>query len=161
MGNIKPDHIQRILINPFYAIQFAPQLVEEHVPPMSDEEWIQANISLIQEMGAEQWLTQLLDVLQGNAVVAEGRINPFNAATIDPMFALEHPSLVTKAQWVQANVALIKEMGAEQWLMQLLDVLEGDIVTAEDMGLASPPVAGRPRFRLRGQKRKKRRKHKK
>jgi hypothetical protein len=30
------------------------------------------------------------------------------------------------------------EMGAERWLRQLLDVLNGDIVTAEEVGFAPP-----------------------
>jgi hypothetical protein len=32
----------------------------------------------------------------------------------------------------------IRNMSAESWLRKLLDVLGGDIVTAEDVGLAPP-----------------------
>jgi hypothetical protein len=65
------DNLQRILINPFYAITVAPQLTAEHDPPMSEAEWIQANASLIREVGAERWLKRLLDVLSGDIVTAE------------------------------------------------------------------------------------------
>jgi hypothetical protein len=157
MNKITPEHIQRILMNPFYAIQVASELVEEHEPRMSDKEWVTVNTSLIQELGDEQWLRQLLDVLQGNTVAADERINPFNAINIDPMFALDHPSLVSQDQWVQANVLLIPQMGTEQWLMQLLDVLEGDFVTAADMDLTPSPTAGFPRVRKGKHKSKKQR----
>jgi hypothetical protein len=65
------DNLQRIIINPFYAITVAPQLTEEHEPPLSEAEWVQANASLMREMGGERWLRQLLDVLNGDIVTAE------------------------------------------------------------------------------------------
>ena len=71
MPHFTEDNLQRIIINPFYAITVAPQLTEEHEPPMSEAEWVQANASLMGEMGAERWLRQLLDVLNGDIVTAE------------------------------------------------------------------------------------------
>jgi hypothetical protein len=65
------DNLQRIIINPFYAITFAPQLTEEHEPPMGEAEWVRTNASLMGEMGSERWLRQLLDVLTGDIVTAE------------------------------------------------------------------------------------------
>jgi hypothetical protein len=65
------DNLQRIIINPFYAITVAPQLTQEHEPPMGEAEWVQANASLMREMGSERWLRQLLDVLNGDIVTAE------------------------------------------------------------------------------------------
>jgi hypothetical protein len=124
MGQVTPEHIQGILINPFYAIQVAPQLVETHNPPMSGGEWITGNTSLIQETGAEQWLLALLDVLQGN--ISHELVNPYHVINIDPTFALEHPSIVSKEQWIQGNVMLLSELGTEHWLQLLLNVLEGD-----------------------------------
>ena len=38
--NITAEHIQRILINPFYAIQVSPQFVASHDPSIGDEEWV-------------------------------------------------------------------------------------------------------------------------
>jgi len=65
------DNLQRIIINPFYAITIAQSLTEEHDPAMSEAEWVQANASLMREMGSERWLRQLLDVLNGDIVTAE------------------------------------------------------------------------------------------
>src|SRR5258707_11805983 len=65
------DNLQRIIINPFYAITVATQLTQEHEPPMGEAEWVQANASLMREMGSERWLRQLLDVLNGDIVTAE------------------------------------------------------------------------------------------
>ncbi len=71
MLHFTEDNLQRIIINPFYAITVAPQLTEEHEPPMSEAVWVQANASLMGEMGSEWWLRHLLDVLNGDIVTAE------------------------------------------------------------------------------------------
>ncbi|HZO74970.1 MAG TPA: hypothetical protein VFB60_22375 [Ktedonobacteraceae bacterium] len=158
MGKVTPEHIQNILINPFYVIQVAPELVETHAPSMRDEEWVRDNSSMIQKTGAEPWLTTLLDVLQGNT--SHELVNPYYAINIDPIFAVEHPPMWPKDQWIQGNVTLLSQLGIEQWLQLLLDVLEGDFVTADDMGLAAPPGPERIRYRFSKQGRKKRKKHK-
>src|SRR6266566_1855596 len=54
------------------------------------------------------------------------------------VFAAEYPPLIGREMWVEVNVTQIRNMGAEGWLRQLLDVLGGDIVTAEDVGFAPP-----------------------
>src|SRR5258708_3872675 len=132
------DNLQRIIINPFYAITVAPQLTQEHEPPMGEAEWVQANASLMRAMGSEWWLRQLLDVLEGKVGAPDQPINPSRAVNIDPVFAAEHPPLIERDMWVEVNVMQIRNMGAEGWLRQLLDVLNGDIVTAEEVGLAPP-----------------------
>ncbi len=43
------DNLQRIIINPFYAITVAPQLTQEHEPPIDEAEWAQA------AAGRAQW----------------------------------------------------------------------------------------------------------
>ena len=70
----------------------------------------------------------------------QGPINPFQAINIDPLFAIEHPPLIEREMWVDANVMHIRDMGAEGWLRQLLDVLGGDIVTAEEVELSPPSI---------------------
>ena len=160
------DNLQRIIINPFYAITVAPQLTQEHEPPMSEAEWVQANASLMGEMGSERWLRHLLDVLEGKAGAPEEPINPSQAVNIDPLFAAEHPPLIEREMWVDVNVMQIRNMGAEGWLRQLLDVLNGDIVTAEEVGFAPPGgtfgygVPGRSHAQRRGKKKRKKRYHK-
>ncbi len=160
------DNLQRIIINPFYAITVALQLTEEHEPPMGEAEWVQANASLMREMGSERWLRQLLDVLQGKLGAAEGPINPSQAVNIDPVFAAEHPPLIEREMWIDVNIMQIRNMGAQGWLRQLLDVLNGDIVTAEEIGLAPPGgtfgygAPGRSNAQWRGKKKRKKRHHK-
>src|SRR5947209_9790275 len=109
-----------------------------HEPSMDETEWVRTNATLIGEMGATSWLRQLLDALEGKAGAQEGPINPFQAVNIDPLFAAEHPPLIEREMWVDVNVMQIRNMGAEGWLRQLLDVLTGDIVTAEEVGFAPP-----------------------
>ena len=134
MPHFTEDSLRRIIINPFYAITVAPQLTEEHEPTMDEAEWVRTNAPLIGEMGAAGWLRQLLDILESKAGVQEGPINPFQAMNIDPLFATPHPALIEREMWVDANVMHIRDMGAEDWLRQLLDVLGGDIVTTEEVG---------------------------
>jgi hypothetical protein len=126
-----------MMINPFYAITVAPQLTAERDPAMSEAEWVRANAFLMQRMGTRQWLGHLLDSLEGKDDVPDERINPFRAVTIDPLFAAEHIPLIEREMWIDVNVLQIRDMGTEEWLNQLLDVLNGDIVAAEEVGVAS------------------------
>jgi hypothetical protein len=59
-------------------------------------------------------------------------INPAYAVAISPDLAAANPNLlIGRERWVTANVKLIEELGAEQWLGLLLDVLQGDFVHAD------------------------------
>ncbi len=159
------DNLQRIIINPFYAITVATQLTQEHEPPMGEAEWVQANASLMREMGSERWLRQLLDVLEGKVGAPDQPINPSQAVNIDPVFAVEHPPLIERDMWIDVNVMQLRNMGVEGWLRQLLDVLNGDIVTAEEVGFAPPGgtfgygVPGRSHPQRRRKKKRKKRRH--
>ncbi len=138
MPHFTEDSLQRIIINPFYAITVAPQLTVEHEPRLDEAEWVRANASLMGEMGAERWLRQLLDVLEGKSDAPDGPVNPYQAVNIDPLFAAAHPALIERDMWIDVNVMQLRNMGSEEWLRQLLDVLNGDIVTAEEVGFAPP-----------------------
>ena len=70
MPKFTEDNVQRIMINPFFAITVAQQLTQEHEPAMGEAELVRANASLMGEMGAERWLRQLLEVLNGDIVTA-------------------------------------------------------------------------------------------
>jgi hypothetical protein len=59
-----PDEVQRIMMNPFYAIKIHPILTQEHPPLVDEEMWIQTNIRLIKEVGAENYVRVLLDILK-------------------------------------------------------------------------------------------------
>ena len=165
MGQFTEDNLQRMMINPFYAITIAFPLTLEHRPPMSEEEWVQANALLIQDMGAKSWLGQLVDVLEGKATSADERVNPYQAIEIDPLFATEHPPILERAMWIEVNVMQIRNMGARGWLKQLLDVLNGDIVTAQEVGFTPPEgpfgygMLGGSHSRRQGKKKPKKRRH--
>lgn len=58
------DQVKRMLVNPYYAINFAENIDDPHEPLVSEEVWIKSNLKLIDELGAEQWLKLLLSVLQ-------------------------------------------------------------------------------------------------
>lgn len=57
-----------IFINPFYAINISPSLIAEHEPMVSKEQWVKVNTKLIDELGKEEWLKQLLSVLESGSV---------------------------------------------------------------------------------------------
>jgi|GEM_PF-1134699 len=159
--NIRAEHIHAILANPFYAITVAPHLVEEHKLEMSDEQWVQANARLVQDMGAEPWLSQVLAFLQNGDVslLADPRMNPVHAVNIASIFREDHEPFVSQETWVQSNVLLMQEMGVEQWLAQVLAILEGDYVTNEEINFCPTPSPGkRPRESKQGKLRRKKRK---
>lgn len=141
MPNFTEDSVQRIIINPFYAISVAVQLTRAHEPTLGESEWVRVNAALIDAMGGGQWF----DVLEGKAHAAEQPINPFQAVTIDPLFATPHPPLIEREMWIDVNLKQMRNIGVEEWLRQLLDVLGGDVVTAGEVGLAPeiPSVTAR------------------
>ena len=53
-------------------------------------------------------------------------INSYYAITVHPDLTTKHEPLVSRKMWMRANTNLIKEMGPELWLYQLLEVLEGN-----------------------------------
>jgi hypothetical protein len=61
-----PGDINVMLSNPFYAIEIDPILAEPHEPLVSEDQWIAANIKMIEDLGAEPYLRNLLSILKGN-----------------------------------------------------------------------------------------------
>jgi hypothetical protein len=55
---------KEFFINPYYAIRVSPSLTTEHEPMTTKEQWIKANVQLMDELGKEEWLSQLLEVLE-------------------------------------------------------------------------------------------------
>jgi hypothetical protein len=51
MGHFTGDTLQRIMLNPLYAITVASPLTAQHEPAMSEEEWVQENALLMQDPG--------------------------------------------------------------------------------------------------------------
>jgi hypothetical protein len=60
------DQLKQQLINPYYAINFDPDFTTEHAPIVSEAQWVQANVRLIDELGPKEWLERLLAALQGD-----------------------------------------------------------------------------------------------
>jgi hypothetical protein len=162
------ETVAQLLMDPFTTITVAPQMTVEHDPAMSTDEWVLANTALIQEMGAQVWLTQLLNALEGKKVTDE-RVHPFNVVNIDPRFAAGHEPIIPTHTWIGANSRLItEELGVKKWLTQFLDILEGDIVTSSEFGPDVPygyrPAGYQPQhmysFSQGGKRRNKKKKHK-
>ena len=152
------ETVARIAIDPFSTITVAPQLVVEHEPAMSTEEWIRANGALISAKGAETWLRQLLDALEGKKS-RDDLIDPYNVVNIAPRFAVEHEPIISKDLWIGANSNLItRELGVERWLTQFLDILESGIPTTHTPGYQPLRHSS---FPLKGKRRNKKRKYKK
>ncbi len=60
------DQLKQQLINPYYAINFDPDFSIEHALIVSEVQWVQANVRLIDELGSEEWLERLLAALKGD-----------------------------------------------------------------------------------------------
>jgi hypothetical protein len=61
-----PGDLNALIGNPFYAIEIDPVLAEPHEPLVSEDEWVAANVSSIEELGAEPYLRNLLSILKGS-----------------------------------------------------------------------------------------------
>jgi hypothetical protein len=61
-----PADVAGMIVNPFYAIEIDENLTVPHEPIISEEEWVKANARLIEELGPEPYLRNLLSILKGN-----------------------------------------------------------------------------------------------
>jgi hypothetical protein len=61
-----PSDVASMIANLFYAINIDEGLAVAHEPLISEDDWIKANVRLIEELGAEPYLRNLLSVLKGN-----------------------------------------------------------------------------------------------
>ena len=78
---------------------------------------------------------ELLDALSQTRKKYDGHdaLNPTLTINISDRLQGDHPPLITRDQWVQANTKLIKELGTNTWLWRLLFTLEtGGSVTESD-----------------------------
>ncbi len=104
--------VEQLLVSPFSTVTVALALTQEHEPSMSTGAWIKANTSLIESLGAELWLTQVLNILEGKEGV-DVHINPSTVINIDPRFALEHVPIVPRETWIGAKAKLMPQRGVE------------------------------------------------
>ena len=61
-----PGDVASMVANPFYAINIDKGLALLHEPFISEDDWIRANVKLVEELGPEAYLRNLLSVLKGN-----------------------------------------------------------------------------------------------
>jgi hypothetical protein len=61
-----PGDVASMIANPFYAVNIDEGLAVPHEPLISEDDWIMANVRLIEELGPEPYLRNLLSVLKGN-----------------------------------------------------------------------------------------------
>ena len=61
-----PGDIRGMIANSFYAITIDGGLTLPHEPMISEDDWIRANVNLINELGPEPYLRNLLSILKGN-----------------------------------------------------------------------------------------------
>ena len=55
---------KELFVNPYYAINISPSLISDHKMMTSKKKWIQVNVKLMDEIGKEGWLKQLLEILE-------------------------------------------------------------------------------------------------
>lgn len=65
-GDWTPGDVTGMIANPFYAITIDETLTFPHEPIISEDDWIKANVNLINELGPERYLRNLLSILKGN-----------------------------------------------------------------------------------------------
>jgi len=63
---INENDVKKIFANPFYAITVSKVFTDEHEQSISEEDWVKVNAKLITEIGAEEWLHRLLEVLKNS-----------------------------------------------------------------------------------------------
>lgn len=56
--------------------------------------------------------------------------NPFYClSSVDPVFTVDHPVMITEKEWIKCAILAIEEDGAKKFLETLLDNLKGNYVT--------------------------------
>jgi hypothetical protein len=115
-----------LLANPFYAVTFASHVFKKHSNLGSKEDWIAANAYTMNDIGPKIWLEEFLDFMTQSRAKYDGHdiLNPMLVVNVSDRLESEHVPLVTRELWIQANEKMIKEIGPERWLWQLLEVLE-------------------------------------
>ena len=111
-----PDHIRRLVANPFYAITFHEDLVD-HEPVEHTSDWIARNATALEVARGRgrctKWMAHLLAVLRDDVLAADP-CNPARAVRIAASNAIEHPPLITEATWVAGNCNLARNMARER-----------------------------------------------
>lgn len=126
MKSDEENNVRDTFINPYYVISFANNVFSDNKLDIAKEDWVLANTKLIEDMGAREWLEQLLINLSVNPTsdVKDLIVSPSKVIDISTRLKGKHESLVDITGWMNANVKLMKELGTGEWLWQLLKVLQ-------------------------------------
>ncbi|HUD06816.1 MAG TPA: hypothetical protein VMR34_02920 [Candidatus Saccharimonadales bacterium] len=126
MESTSEDDVKNTLVNPYYAINFADSLFKVHEPKIAKEDWVMTNTMLIEELGAQLWLEQLILnlVKEADEDSKYSGINPSKTVEISKRLSGEHESTIDVSGWLKANVKLMSELGTGDWLWLLLKVLQ-------------------------------------
>lgn len=116
--------VARMLINPASVVDIAGLYFASHEPMIARDDWLLLNTRLIESMSAQEWLTELLDTLSSSDEESFAMTcSPYHVIELAPELKSKKPS-TDKQAWMAANVKIINELGAYQWLEELLNVLE-------------------------------------
>jgi len=115
-----------VIANPFYAVAFASHVFKKHNTLGSKEDWVAANAYTMNDISPKIWLDEFLDLMTQSRAKYDGHdiLNPMLVINVSDRLEGKHEPLVVRELWIQANEKMIKEMGPEAWLWQLLEVLE-------------------------------------
>jgi hypothetical protein len=67
------ESVAAMLMNPFYAITISEDLLGDHRPMVSQDQWVAANVQLIEQLGSEVYLRQLLTVLGAASLASQSK----------------------------------------------------------------------------------------
>lgn len=126
-GKWTPELVAGTLVNPFVAIQIDSSLAAPHEPFISEDEWVQVGMRVIEESGAEFFLRALLKTLKGDYVGAEGGA-PFGYS--DPGYETDE----AYEAFQYSSEQILRRLGAEPNLLQRsIAAMRADkTLTAED-----------------------------
>jgi len=110
-GKWTAEAVAGTLINPFSAIQLDPSLAAPHEPLVSEEQWVQVGMRVIEESGAEFFLRALLKILKGDYVGAESGA-PFGYSDSDYERAEAHEAFQYSSEQI------VRRLRAEPNLLQ-------------------------------------------
>jgi hypothetical protein len=120
------DKPENMLVNPYYAVVFDKSLFAKQDTTIAKEDWVLANRLFMKEVGPHEWLTDLLVTLAKAPTddLKQISLNPRQAVIFSKRLNNEHEPIIDTNSWIAANENLIRELGNETWLWQLLKVLE-------------------------------------
>lgn len=122
MESMTEAELRDMFVNPYYATVLSDSLFADHKTDIAVEDWVSKSSRLLDELGAEEWLGDLLDGLSSG--VFNYVPSPAAAIKISERLKGEHELLITRKVWIQANKKLINELGKEEWLWRFIKVLE-------------------------------------